>query len=268
MTGAVAPHRRHRYGATVIRTLALLCFVPAAVLAQVSVDTGALDHLSPAAPAAKPDSKPAARAHHPVHHHPAHEHRAEKPKTSKPETGKPETPATVAPAEKPPGAPKPPRYSRPNEPVTLAPTSPPAAVLAPPPPLPPVKPLPPPAIPVAPDATGEATTIPGGVRITFAPGKADLNPATEAALRALGKTIAADPTAVVNVYAYAAGTTDDPSTPRRVSLSRALAARAVLMSEGIASTRIYPRALGNTPSAGPPDRVDVQQPGPPPAPTP
>ena len=60
------------------------------------------------------------------------------------------------------------------------------------------------------------------------------------------------------MVATAAGSADDPSTPRRLSLSRALAARAVLITEGIASTRIYVRALGASgPPDGPPDRVDV-----------
>ena len=42
-----------------------------------------------------------------------------------------------------------------------------------------------------------------------------------------------------NVMAYAAGTPEDPSTPRRLSLSRALAVRRVLMADGVASARIY-----------------------------
>jgi outer membrane protein OmpA-like peptidoglycan-associated protein len=253
----------------VIRMLALLCFLPAAAMAQVDVNAGALDHLSPtpAAPAspAPNAAKPATPAKRPARHPtPAH-HPAPKP-------AKPAAPETTAPPATPPQNPasgsKPPKFSRPDAPVILAPGSPPAAVLPPLEAPPPARPVPAPSIPLVPDAVGEASKIPGGVRITFGPGKADLNPATEAAIRALGRSIAADPNAAVNVFAYAAGTADDPSTPRRVSLSRALAARAVLMSEGIVSTRIYPRALGNTPSDGPPDRVDVQQPGAPPAPPP
>ena len=57
--------------------------------------------------------------------------------------------------------------------------------------------------------------------------------------------------------AYAAGSPEDPSTPRRLSLARALAARAVLINEGIASTRIYVRALGSAADDGPADRVDL-----------
>ena len=64
--------------------------------------------------------------------------------------------------------------------------------------------------------------------------------------------------------AYAAGSAEDPSTPRRLSLARALAARAVLLHEGVASTRIYVRALGASGSGAaglPPDRVEVMQVG-------
>lgn len=125
--------------------------------------------------------------------------------------------------------------------------------------------MPAPTIPVSADAAGEATPIPGGVRVTFGPGKADLNPATADALRGLGHTLAATANGSIKVQAYATGTPDDPSTPRRVSLSRALAARAVLMSEGLPSVRIYVYALG-APAGGPTDRVDVQQVGAPPAP--
>jgi outer membrane protein OmpA-like peptidoglycan-associated protein len=107
-------------------------------------------------------------------------------------------------------------------------------------------------------AAGDVSAIPGGLRITFGAGKSDMSPATVAALNKLGEAVAPSETAALNIYAYAAGAPDDPSTPRRLSLSRALAARAVLMSDNIASTRIYVHAMGGTPSPGPADRVDVQ----------
>ncbi len=144
--------------------------------------------------------------------------------------------------------------------MSLAPAPPPAVALAPLVEAPP-HPLPPPPVPIVADAAGDATKIMGGIRITFGAGKADLNPTTAAAVSAVAQVVKADPNIDLNVYAYAAGPPDDPSTPRRLSLSRALAARAVLISEGIASTRIYVRALGATASDGPPDRVDVTQAG-------
>ncbi|MCX7385014.1 MAG: hypothetical protein NT133_27155 [Alphaproteobacteria bacterium] len=65
---------------------------------------------------------------------------------------------------------------------------------------------------------------------------------------------------IFNVTALAAGTADDPSAARRVSLGRGLAVRSLLITEGIASTRIYVRALGNNPEAtgnDPADRADI-----------
>ena len=114
----------------------------------------------------------------------------------------------------------------------------------------------PPPVPVTADAPGGALPMPGGIRATFGADRADINAATEAALRSFARPLR-DTNQAVNVLAYAAGSTDDPSTPRRLSLARALAARAVLINEGIPSTRIYVRALGPATGDGPPDRVDV-----------
>lgn len=100
----------------------------------------------------------------------------------------------------------------------------------------------------------------GGVRATFGADRSDLNSVTEAAIRSFARPLKATQQAV-NVAAYAAGSADDPSTPRRLSLARALAARAVLINEGIPSTRIYVRALGPAGGDGPPDRVDVSTTG-------
>ncbi len=108
------------------------------------------------------------------------------------------------------------------------------------------------------DAPGTVTAIPDGTRITFGPQRSDLNPATNAAI---GDLAHKSPDGIFNVLAYAAGNSDDPSTPRRLSLSRALNARSILIAAGIPSTHIYVRALGpNNTSAQPdipPDRVDI-----------
>jgi hypothetical protein len=92
------------------------------------------------------------------------------------------------------------------------------------------------------------------VRVTFGAGRSDLNPQTDAALKGLAHDA---PQGTFNVMAYAAGPADDPSTARRLSLSRALAVRSVLIFEGIPSVRIYVRALGSNAGDGPIDRVDV-----------
>ena len=134
----------------------------------------------------------------------------------------------------------------------------------PPPPIPvPVRPSPPPGPPqIAADAAGTATRLAlpheTGLRLTFGITADKLNPASADALRDFAR--AAPPDSVFTVSAFAAGAPDDPSTPRRLSLSRALAVRGILLGEGIASARILVRSLGASMpaiAAGPPDRVDV-----------
>src|ERR1019366_6816770 len=109
----------------------------------------------------------------------------------------------------------------------------------------PVRPAPPPMpAAVVANAPGSATAIPDGLRVTFGTDRTDLNPATDSALRALVHDAATTPGAstTFTVTAFAAGTPEDPSTPRRLSLARALAVRSVLINEGIASIRIYVKA--------------------------
>ncbi len=199
---------------------------PATTRAQVSTDNGALDSLKPDTPAttAAPKAKaPARTTRRNAHSAP---------------TGRKTVVLPVVPA--------------------APPTNP---VLAPPPfVMPAHKPPPPPVVPVKTDAQGEAASIPDGVRVTFGPGSSDLNPATYAALKTLAATMLAHPDAVIGITAFAPGVPDDPSTPRRVSLDRALAARAVLINAGIVSDRI--RAVASGPQGigdGPADRADVVQ---------
>jgi outer membrane protein OmpA-like peptidoglycan-associated protein len=145
---------------------------------------------------------------------------------------------------------------------------PPKPAIPPPPIVVPVRPSPPPGPPqIAADAAGTATplTLPHetGLRLAFGTATDKLNPASADALRDFAR--AAPPAAVFTVSAFAAGVADDPSTPRRLSLSRALAVRGILLGEGIASARILVRSLGASMpaiAAGPPDRVDVTIPAP------
>lgn len=116
-------------------------------------------------------------------------------------------------------------------------------------------PAPPPPVPVVQTATGVATALPDGVRITFGAAASDLNPATMQALHDFAARLKADPEARAILDAAAAGSPDDPSTPRRLALSRGLAARAVLINDGIASTRIYVRMDPNAAAGN--DRVDL-----------
>ena len=144
------------------------------------------------------------------------------------------------------------------EPLVVPPAPPPAPVLPAPIVVPTRQPPPPQPVPVTPDAPGQASKSDGGLLVTFGPGRADLNPDSNTAITALAHA-APGPEASFTITAYAAGG-DDPSVPRRLSLSRALAVRGALMQAGIASVRIYVKALGaSAPSIaeGPPDRVDI-----------
>ena len=141
----------------------------------------------------------------------------------------------------------------------LVPMAPPAPPVIAPPVAVPTRPTPVPTpVEIVAGAAGEASRIDGGVRITFGPGKADLNAATAGAVRELARALPGN--ATLTLSAFAPGTPDDPSTARRLSLSRALAARSLLIAEGLPSPRITVRSLGASEpgfSAGPPDRVDL-----------
>ncbi len=150
----------------------------------------------------------------------------------------------------------------PAKPPTVAPAPPPTVALAPAVTAPPKPTAPPPPVPVVADATGVVSPLSNGVRITFGATSSDLNPAMVDAIRSLARTMDATAGSDVSLYAYSSGPADDPSTPRRLALQRALAVRAVLISEGIASTRIYPRvqaptAPASSSTADPSDRVDM-----------
>jgi outer membrane protein OmpA-like peptidoglycan-associated protein len=104
-----------------------------------------------------------------------------------------------------------------------------------------------------------ALPIAGGLRVTFGVGRADLNPSTDSALRVLVHGAPPFDTTVFSLTSTAKPQSDDPSTPRRLALSRALAVRGVLIAEGIPSPRIIVKVVGGSASASgePEDRVDV-----------
>ena len=133
----------------------------------------------------------------------------------------------------------------------------PTVAKAPVPALPTVQPVAPPAYTVVPPPTPGPLPLPPPVQLVFEAGKTDLSPADQAAIQDLARSIPAPAADSVNVVAYAAGKPDDPSTARRLSLSRGLAVRSVLLASGVPSAQIYVRALGATPSNGPADRVEL-----------
>jgi outer membrane protein OmpA-like peptidoglycan-associated protein len=255
----------------------LLCLTAlpfGAARAQVTVDLHALDQ--PAAPA-----QPPAPAHRAPTHRPASPHHAtakppakaaEKPAEPAQATAKPGTAPTAAPPTAAPPTAAPPAAAVPAAPVPPKPAAPapPAAVIGvAPPPVPvipppatadaPMAPVPPPTI-----STSAGTTIDTlpkqdgtGVRLDFAHGESDLTQTTADAVKALVAAAPKSDDTTFNVMAYATGVPEDPSTARRLSLSRALAVRSALMAYGVPSTHIYVRALGAQQGDGPQDRVDV-----------
>lgn len=223
----------------------LACFLAHPAVAQVTTDDRALTAITPAAPAAGPATPPPGLAN---------TRQPASPRTRAHPA--PHRTATAAHAAKPALPPQ----------VPLAP--PPNPVIFPPPQVLPVHaPVLPPSITPNPAAPTTAAPIAGGTRLVFGAGNADLSQATLLALQAVAAAAKADPEMQVTITAWAPGVPEDPSTPHRLSLDRALAARAVLIHAGIASERILAIAKGaNDIAGGPPDRMDVVAARPRPAP--
>src|SRR4029077_2896352 len=91
-------------------------------------------------------------------------------------------------------------------------------------------------------ANSSASQSGGGLRGAFGRGQAALRPASAAAIHDLVQASPAGADTSFNVVAYAAGTPEDPSTARRLSLARALAVRSALIADGGRSARGYFRA--------------------------
>jgi outer membrane protein OmpA-like peptidoglycan-associated protein len=125
------------------------------------------------------------------------------------------------------------------------------------PPEPPAGSPPPPPPPVSEKAATTAAPTTAGLRLTFAPEQSDLSPASIESVKQLTASVPPGDETTFNVQAYAPGKADDPSTARRISLSRAMAVRSALVADGVPSARIFVRALGEQYGDGPPDRVDV-----------
>ena len=125
--------------------------------------------------------------------------------------------------------------------------------VAPPPP----SAAPPPPPPVSADGGTVAAPTTSGLRLTFESGKSDLTPGNVDSIKQLTAQAGKSDNTSYTVSAYAPGTADDPSTARRLSLSRAMAVRSALVANGVPSPRIFVRALGAQYGDGPPDRVDL-----------
>lgn len=96
------------------------------------------------------------------------------------------------------------------------------------------------------------------LRISFKSGKSKLPASSQTNLKELADHLRARADNRVQLLAYAGGENLSASKARRLSLSRALAVRSYLIGQGVRSTRIDVRALGNKTTEEPFDRVDVQ----------
>lgn len=95
------------------------------------------------------------------------------------------------------------------------------------------------------------------VRLIFSPSRTKLDSSKETSLIALART-AGNGQHRIQIKAFASTAPDQhPSHARRLSLSRALAVRSHLIKQGVPSTIIDVRALGEPKDGMPADRVDV-----------
>jgi outer membrane protein OmpA-like peptidoglycan-associated protein len=213
---------------------AVLVLIAPRARAQVSVNLNALGALAPAQ-TAKPGPSRAAGSTSPARAGtvlPAPAMSGKLPLPPVPPSPPPATVATLGQTAIGPLPSPPPRHPPPNPVIA------PIVLVGPPHP----EPMPPPPH-VVDGASGTATRIPDGLRVTFSADGAALNPATLAALRETAASAAGEHAPSVSVDAYAKSDPSDPSTARRLSLSRALAAQAVLREAGIPSEHISVRAL-------------------------
>lgn len=151
--------------------------------------------------------------------------------------------------------------------IGVPPPPPPAAIPAPPPMA--KTPAPPPVrktVPQAPKKPRQVAALPKGEarvksgsmrRIQFSTGSAKLSANASTELVSIAAAMGRDKALRIQLLAYAGQSGDSASQARRLSLSRALAARSTLIEKGIRSTRIDVRALGNKSAGGPEDRVDI-----------
>lgn len=216
----------------------IACLAAAPASAQVTVDLHALDAL-PKRPSGHP---PSARPPHA--------------RTRIEAATRPAAPLATPPA---PVATRAAPSTAPAAPSATLPAVPPAVASIPPvtPPPAPANAAPPPPPPVVATAKTVAAKVSAGLQLTFAPGQSDLSPASAAAIKRFVQATPNGDATTFNVLAYAANVPNDPSAPRRLSLSRAMSVRIAMMADGVPSAAIYLRALGAQGGGGPPDRVDI-----------
>ncbi len=107
-------------------------------------------------------------------------------------------------------------------------------------------------------ASSVVRRIINGFQIPLPPDDPNLSVDVRAALTAFLRAIPTDNTQHITIHAYAAGTPDDTSTPRRLSLQRARAALDILVQAGADPRRIDLRPMGITATdTNMPDRLEI-----------
>jgi len=228
----------------------LSCLLTHSVQAQVTVDLKALQALPdhPSGPVTKPGRTQSSAAGQTAGQTATGTPTAPKARSTNPSTGAVAAPATNSDAAAPASASTPPPALPQTTPATAA--------------IPAIEPAPKtepqPAPPISGQAGTTAAATRAGLRVTFAAGQSDLSPDSAATIKAFVEAAPNSDATTFNILAYAAGAKDDPSSARRLSLARAMAARAALVADGVASARIFVRALGSQFGTGPADRVDIE----------
>jgi len=110
-----------------------------------------------------------------------------------------------------------------------------------------------------PSAPAPAQVLDSGqtYRIPFGSDSSDIPDDGRKYLDELAQRMKSDSALRLQLLGYAGSTQDSASKARRTSLFRALSVRTYLMKQGIRSTRMDVRALGNLVEDGAPDRVDA-----------
>lgn len=164
------------------------------------------------------------------------------------ETAAPEAPASTADAPPPP--PEPAELAvapTPIEPAAETPAEEPETTAAPAAPE-----------PVVEKASTGTQAADGDMRIMFPSDDTRLSDGAKSILDPIAVAVSADDDMRIQLRAYAGGDGISASKARRLSLSRALAVRSYLIEQGVQSTRIDVRALGDKTDEEPLNRVDVE----------
>lgn len=172
-----------------------------------------------------------------------------------PSASPPPTPAAKPTPAPEPAAPEPaapePKVQEQPEPSQPAARTPPTPALTPSP----TGPVP--AAPVQTASRPDAITQQLSFRVLFDDKSAKISDSARAPLQELSNKMKESENLRVQLMAYAEGTAETASQARRLSLSRALAVRSFLINQGVRSTRMDVRALGNKSQGGPSNRVDA-----------